>query len=156
MMVAIRGLLLVLVFVPRITFGVHRCYSTTCSSSHVCIRVCQTNEHYCHLRFSPNRINQLFATEIGCGNTSRLLPGDGAVSTDNSMSVIPDVHYSCKEDLCNNADDLTASVQPLLEIPLNLPKDPPPLPRKGIKENKHRWLTTLLSVPWDCIDFTNH
>ena len=122
-------LLLVLAFVPRITVSVpHRCFSTSCSSR-VCIRVCQTNEPYCHVRFSPNNIRQLIATDIGCGNTSQSLPD---VSTDHSIPTFPIPEYSCKGDLCNRVDGLTDSIQPLLEIPLNLPKDPLPQPHKGM------------------------
>ena len=123
-----RSLLLVLVVlvsVPRITVGVQRCYSTSCSSSyHVCIRLCQTDEHYCHIRFSPDRINQLLAADLGCGNISH----DQSLL---SMSVVPDIHYSCEGDLCNYVDYLAHSLQPLLDIPLNLPKNPPPHPHQG-------------------------
>lgn len=109
-------LLLLLVAGPRIVLGVHRCFSNTCSSSGVCIRVCEPNEHHCHIEFSLNYFFQLDPTDMGCGRSANL----------NTFAPI-----SCEGDLCNVVNGVTNDIQPVLEIPLNLPKDPPPQPREG-------------------------
>ena len=125
---AVREMLLLLFVLlatgPRIIFGVHRCFSNTCSSPGACIRVCEGNEHHCHSRFSPNHVQKLIPTEFGCGPTSQ--------SADHSMAAfIPAVYFSCEEDLCNIINNVTDDIQPVLEIPLNIPKDPPPQHREG-------------------------
>lgn len=125
-MAPVNYLLLLLLFIPSFSYGLHRCFTTHCPGDDpVCIQLCPTGINTCHA-VRQTLTNTHAPIELGCTNTTSGMCSSSLCNF-NPIHTLQTLEYCCcNDDLCNRISGVTDPIDPILTHTTVSPTAPPP------------------------------